>query len=424
MAKKVYHQIDTINNSTSLDWYNLLETLNPSIYTYIDTNNGNYILAWDKEHELVQPLFNSKKLSNFETKHSREYVFGYLGYDAKNEFYLSEKSHNPDFHELPESIFYVPQHIILKKNGALLYYGTDQGFETFKKIKIKPQLNNYTPKPLKLICNTDFNTYKKNIESIHKHLQQGNIYEMNYCLNFTKTNSNLNILESFKQLKANTKAPFSTLFKFNEATILSASPERFITKRHKTILSQPIKGTAPRSADKKIDLDIQNALLNNDKEISENIMIVDLVRNDLSIIADKRSVSVPELCKLYSFETVHQLISTVKAEISAKMTFSEIAKNIFPMGSMTGAPKLSAIQIIESHETFKRNIYSGTIGFIDPMNNMDFNVVIRSIIHNSIKKTISISVGGAITIKSSAKGEYDECLLKLKKIEDSICLDA
>ncbi len=151
-------------------------------------------------------------------------------------------------------------------------------------------------------------------------------------------------------------------------------------------------------------------------------MIVDLVRNDLSKIAEKQSVIVPELCKLYSFETVHQLISTVEAKIPSNLTFSEISKHLFPMGSMTGAPKLSAIQIIENVETFKRNIYSGTVGFLDPVNNMDFNVVIRSIIHNSTKLTTSISVGGAITIKSTAKGEYDECLLKLKKIEESIVI--
>jgi len=412
---KTYHKL-----KFDFDWTDLITTIDSEYYTFIDSNNGNYIFAWDFEDVLILEKFSSAALLEFETNYSKEYLFGYLGYDAKTDFYKSEKSNNPDFHELPESIFYVPKHILLKKNGYLLYYGTTEGHHEFTSIDLKKYSSKKTHHTVKLICNTNFNAYKNNIESIHKHLQKGNIYEMNYCLNFTATDYQINIIESFKNLKQNTKAPFSTLFKFNDTVILSASPERFFTKRDKTILSQPIKGTAPRSSDQETDQKIQHDLLNNKKEIAENIMIVDLVRNDLSRIADKRSVTVPELCKLYSFETVHQLISTVKAQIPSHLTFSEISKHLFPMGSMTGAPKLSAIQIIEDVENFKRNIYSGTIGFIDPINNMDFNVVIRSIIHNFTDKTTSISVGGTITIKSTAKGEYDECLLKLKKIEESI----
>ena len=412
---KTYHPLEH-----DFDWIDLITTINSEQYTFIDSNAGNYIFAWGSEAQLIQETFNSNTLLDFETTYSNQYLFGYLGYDAKTNFYPSEKSSNPDFHKLPESIFYVPKHVVLKKNENLLYFGTEVGFNEFKSINIKTYSSFESAESVKLVCNTNFTDYKKNIESIHNHLQQGNIYEMNYCINFTATHCNLNNIESYKKLKQNTKAPFSTLFKFNDTVVLSASPERFFTKRNKTIISQPIKGTAPRDSDQKTDLQIQNDLLNNQKEISENVMIVDLVRNDLSRIADKQSVSVPELCKLYSFETVHQLISTVKAQIPNNLTFSEISKNLFPMGSMTGAPKLSAIQIIEDVETFKRNIYSGTIGFIDPINNMDFNVVIRSIIHNLSTKTTSISVGGAITIKSTAKGEYDECLLKLKKIEESI----
>jgi len=412
---KTYHKLEF-----DFDWADLITTINSDNYTFIDSNNGDYIFAWGCEDALIQEKFSSDALLEFETNYSKEYLFGYLGYDAKTDFYPSEESNNPDFHELPESIFYIPKHVVLKKNDSLLYFGTETGFNEFKSIEIAKYPSVELAKSVVLICNTNFQDYKKNIALIHNHLQQGNIYEMNYCINFTSANCDLNSIESYKKLKQNTKAPFSTLFKFNDTVILSASPERFITKRDKTILSQPIKGTAPRNSNLEKDVEIQNNLLNNQKEISENIMIVDLVRNDLSRIANKQSVTVPELCKLYSFETVHQLISTVKAQIPNQLTFSEISKHLFPMGSMTGAPKLSAIQIIEDVETFKRNIYSGTIGFIDPINNMDFNVVIRSIIHNSATKTTSISVGGAITIKSTAKGEYDECLLKLKKIEESI----
>ena len=412
---KTYHTLNT-----KIEWIDLLNSIQEEAFTLIDSNDGNKILAWGCEDKIIQKQYNSLLLNKFEQKHSADYIFGYLGYDAKNNFYKSEYSNNPDFHNFPESIFYVPQHILMIKNGSLMYFGTNKGFKQFNEIdSLKYNFTKKT-KRVNLVCKSNYNTYKKNIELIHNHLQRGDIYEINYCLNFSVENCRLNVLETYLKLKKNTKAPFSTFFKFNDTVILSASPERFFTKRNKTIISQPIKGTAPRGTNSIKDKQIQIDLLNNQKEISENIMIVDLVRNDLSTIADKSSVSVPELCKLYSFETVHQLISTVKAQIPKEITFSEIAKHIFPMGSMTGAPKLSAIKIIEGLETFKRNIYSGTIGYIDPLNNMDFNVVIRSIIHNTTLKTVSVSVGGAITIKSTALLEYEECMLKLKKIEESI----
>ena len=145
-------------------------------------------------------------------------------------------------------------------------------------------------------------------------------------------------------------------------------------------------------------------------------MIVDLVRNDMSKIAEKNSVQVPELCKLYTFETVHQLISTVEAKVSKDLNPVDIINALFPMGSMTGAPKIEATKIIDQVENFKRGIYSGSIGFLSPNNSFDFNVVIRSILYNNELKNISISVGSAITIKSIGIQEYEECLLKLKAI--------
>jgi para-aminobenzoate synthetase component 1 len=165
---------------------------------------------------------------------------------------------------------------------------------------------------------------------------------------------------------------------------------------------------------------LKKELKNNPKEIAENVMIVDLVRNDLSRFPRIKSVKTIELCKLYSFDTVHQLISTIKAELKHNVSLYKVTKNLFPMGSMTGAPKISACQIIDEVENFKRGIYSGTVGFISPNNNHDFNVVIRSILFNSNNKTVSVSVGGAITIQSIPEAEFDECLLKLKAINQSI----
>ncbi len=150
---------------------------------------------------------------------------------------------------------------------------------------------------------------------------------------------------------------------------------------------------------------------------SENIMIVDLVRNDLSRTAVKGSVKVEELCQVYSFRQVHQLVSTVVSEVEKTTSPVDILKETFPMGSMTGAPKISAMKIIEEEEETKRGLYSGAVGYFSPTGDFDFNVVIRSILYNKENKYVSFSVGGAITSKSTPEKEYEECLLKAKAMK-------
>ena len=149
-------------------------------------------------------------------------------------------------------------------------------------------------------------------------------------------------------------------------------------------------------------------------------MIVDLVRNDLSKTAKQASVKVEELCGIYSFKQVHQMISTISSEIDQETHFVDVIKSMFPMGSMTGAPKIEAMKLIEKFEKTKRGLYSGAVGYINPQGDFDFNVVIRSILYNFDKKYLSFSVGSAITAKSIAESEYDECLLKTEAIKKAI----
>ena len=211
---------------------------------------------------------------------------------------------------------------------------------------------------------------------------------------------------------------FASLLKIYDKYLVSASPERYIMKTGNTVISQPIKGTAKRSTNKIEDEKLKSQLENDAKERSENIMIVDLVRNDLSKTAINGSVEVEELCKVYSFDQVHQMISTVKSKVSKEIHPVEIIKTTFPMGSMTGAPKISAMQIIENLEETKRGLYSGSVGYFTPEGDFDFNVVIRSILYNASKKYVSYSVGGAITAKSDPLKEYEECLIKAKAMRE------
>jgi para-aminobenzoate synthetase component 1 len=172
--------------------------------------------------------------------------------------------------------------------------------------------------------------------------------------------------------------------------------------------------------EKKQDNLLKQQLFFDEKERSENVMIVDLVRNDFSKIAIKNSVDVEELFGIYTFEQVHQMISTITCNIEQNLSFSEIIKAVFPMGSMTGAPKIAAMELIEQYEPTKRGLFSGAVGYITPKGNFDFNVVIRSILYNSTNKYISIQAGSAITIDCDAEKEYEECLLKAKAMLEAL----
>ena len=304
-----------------------------------------------------------------------------------------------------------------------MYFGENsiaEVAELFTTIK-ENNTNTNLSSSIKLNADTDRETYLENINTIQNLIQQGIFYEINYCVNFHNTFSNFNPYSTYLKLVKNTDAPFSSFFREKENYILSASPERFLRKKGSVLTSQPIKGTAKRGDNAEEDSIILNALQTDEKEISENVMIVDLVRNDLSKIAKKNSVNVDELCEPYTFKTVHQLISTVSCQLKKQISFSDIIQALFPMGSMTGAPKISSILNIHSLESFNRGIYSGSIGYLEPNGNFDFNVVIRTLIANMETKQISCSVGGAITIKSQPINEYEECILKLKAIEKTLC---
>jgi para-aminobenzoate synthetase component 1 len=207
-------------------------------------------------------------------------------------------------------------------------------------------------------------------------------------------------------------APFSAFVKVNGAVIICASPERFIKKAGHQLVSQPIKGTAPRGSTPQEDAALKGGLLNNEKELSENVMITDLVRNDLSKHAARNTVKVDELFGIYSYTQVHQMISTVSAQLNNESDYINAIKDAFPMGSMTGAPKIMAMKLIEQHEQMKRGLYSGALGYIEPNNNYDFNVLIRSIFINSTNNKAQFCVGSAITSDANAEDEYRECLLK------------
>lgn len=354
-------------------------------------------------------------------KKTKDWIFGYLSYDLKNDI-ENVTSTNADELGFPELFFFQPQKLFLFKNNALEVKYIDK-FEVelqqdLKQIDNFKSNNDEVSTSVVIQSRLSQHDYLNKIKHIKAHIYRGDIYEVNFCQEFFAAQSCINPLAVYKKLNKISKPPFAAFLRLEDKYLMSASPERYLKKENNLITSQPIKGTAKRSGNEQEDNALKHALLSSDKERSENIMIVDLVRNDLSKIAQRGSVHVKELCKVYTFDQVHQLISTVTARVDENVNPVEILKSTFPMGSMTGAPKIAAMKIIEAMEVTKRGLYSGALGYFEPNGNFDFNVVIRSILYNEANHYISYSVGGAITSKSDAMAEYNECMLKAKAMRE------
>jgi para-aminobenzoate synthetase component 1 len=265
------------------------------------------------------------------------------------------------------------------------------------------------------------NEYLETVKKIQGHIARGDCYEICFCQEFFAENVEISPVNVFKKLDDLSPNPFSAFYKWEEKYLMCASPERFLKKTKNQIISQPMKGTSKRmSENSRKDEEEKKALLSNEKERAENIMIVDLVRNDLSKICTEGSVMVEEYLKIYSFPQVHQMISTIKGNLRKKTSIADILSATFPMGSMTGAPKKRAMELIEKFERTKRGLFSGTVGYVNPDGDFDFNVVIRSILYNNENKYLSIQAGSAITFKSIAEKEFEECHIKIEAMKKAL----
>ena len=272
--------------------------------------------------------------------------------------------------------------------------------------------------PYPIDCRVLKEEYIRTVNKLKQHIQRGDVYEINYCMEFFSEEIGIDPVGVFMKLNESSQTPFSAFYRMEDKFLLCTSPERFLKKSERKIISQPIKGTAKRGGTVPEDAEIKKNLSQNEKEKSENVMIVDLVRNDLSKTCT--NVSVDELFGVYTFKQWHQMISTVSGEIKDNIHFTDVIKNAFPMGSMTGAPKVRAMELIERYEKTKRGLYSGSVGYISPSGDFDFNVVIRSILYNSSSKYLSFQVGSAITANAVAENEYEECLLKAKGMFEAL----
>lgn len=345
-----------------------------------------------------------------------DHYFGWLTYDLKNELEHLHSAH-PDGLAFAPMQFFRP-HLLLRCVGDALYVLRD---ETDTPGSWEAAFDQALP-VAKSLPRIPFQrrvsdaTYLQNVAAIREHIAAGTVYELNYCMEWFALQAELDPFEVYRQLNERTEAPFSVFLKAEDKYLLSGSPERFLRKAGQHLLSQPIKGTMPRSADPLQDAALRTALQQDEKERAENLMIVDLVRNDLSRSCQAGSVQVPDLLQVYSFRTVHQLISSVVGQLKPEASGVTALRNAFPMGSMTGAPKIKAMELIETLENSKRGLYSGAVGYFTPEVDFDFNVVIRSLQYNAATGYLSLMTGSAITYDSVPERELAECKLKAEAL--------
>ena len=355
-----------------------------------------------------------ERLYNFHTE-KKDFLFGHLCYDLKNELENLQSLHQ-DHIGFPLSFFFQPTHIIhFHKEGVTIssYDQPESVYATITETQL-PQEEEYFSVNIKTRISRE--NYLKKIEKIKYHLLEGDIYELNFCMEFFAEEAQINPLAVFLKLNQLSPMPFASFYKVNHNYLLCCSPERFLKKDGDKLISQPIKGSARRDADSQKDELIKEELRNSEKERAENMMIVDLVRNDLARSSNAGTTTVEEFFGIYTYNHIHQMISTISSQIKDELPFTDAIKNAFPMGSMTGAPKIKAMELIETYEESRRGPFSGAVGFISPNQDFDFNVVIRSVFYNETTNYLSFQTGSAITYDSVAVKEYEECLLKAKAI--------
>jgi len=358
------------------------------------------------------------QLDTFLNLHQSQFIPGFLSYDLKNEIEELQTT-GKDQLEFPETYFFVPA-ITLRWTANQVHIEAEDPVKIYQAIS-DTKIPLAAPIVVQVQSRWTKSEYVKAFEDVQAHIQRGDIYEVNLCQEFYAENADISPLEVYHQLNSLSPTPFSSFFRVGHHFIMCASPERFLAKRQGKLISQPIKGTARRGTSPEEDRQIIADMLRSKKEIAENVMIVDLVRNDLTRSALPGTVEATRLFEIQSFEQVHQMISTITCMQDPKVANVDVFRNTFPAGSMTGAPKIAAMQICDQLEARKRGIYAGSIGYFDTVHDeFDFNVVIRSLLYNKQKRYLSFHTGGAVTNQAAADQEYQECLLKASAILEAL----
>ncbi|MGH1338242.1 MAG: anthranilate synthase component I family protein [Aureispira sp.] len=386
---------------------------------YKDDAYGSYAfllaVGAERQLELRKAKGAFEALRTF-AQENKDWLFGYLSYELKDavEDLSSENIATQNF---PLLHFFSPTYLfLLQENGVLEIESKEAPVEQIWE-EIQVQLLPTTAwEEIDLTPRMSKTAYLEAVEAIQEHIVAGDVYELNFCQEFFAEECRLSPSTAFRRLNAIAQTPFAAYYQRQEQYLLCGSPERFLCKRGQQLTAQPIKGTIHRGQTAKEDQALRQQLRASKKDQAENVMIVDLMRNDLTKVCTTGTINVEELFGVYSFERVSQMISTVTGILQPQRHWTEALKATFPIGSMTGAPKVSSLQLIEHYETTTRGLYAGTVGYVTPTGNFDFNVVIRSLLYDAKREYLSCQVGGAIVYDSEPKAEYEECLLKAQTV--------
>lgn len=352
-----------------------------------------------------------------------DWVFGGFSYDFKNHWWnLSSEN---KFGEWPSAFFFVPRILVIisRQNPEEVIVKLDEEDLSLWNMLLSEEWDIEEVSEIDFKSDVNNEKYLEKVHEIKKDIKNGEYYELNYCIRFEAERKVIHPPSVFNELNRVSPNPFSAYIRWDNLYAMCSSPERFLIKKEQKLLSQPMKGTSRRFDDPKKDLESRQKLMDSIKDKAENVMIVDLVRNDLSRNCIAGTVVVDELCEVYSFPHVHQMISTVSGKLETENDGIKALLDSFPMGSMTGAPKMRVIEKIEEIETCSRDLYSGSVGYIEPNGDFDFNVMIRTLFYNEKNQKLVYNAGGAITSDSLPEEEYEEVLLKaeiLKKLFNAI----
>lgn len=354
-------------------------------------------------------------------KSTHDWMFGWIGYDARHAIHhFSGENLEPS--SMPTVLLIRPMHVARIQNDSPTMLKGEWKAAWNHWLTVDSAASDHTNhwEGVELMPSISEDEYRIHANDLLHHIQMGNVYEANYCIDFNAQCTLRDPESTWKKLNALTQAPFAGYAQCGPWHLLCASPERYLKREGNRVISQPIKGTKRRGASTEDDERLMADLQTSRKERAENVMIVDLVRNDLARCAKRGTVHVDELFGVHTFPTVHHLVSTISCEVDESCSFVDLVQATFPMGSMTGAPKISAMEWIGHNERTSRGLYSGTLGYIEPNGDFDFNVVIRSIQYDDISKSTTCNVGGAITALSNIESEFEECKLKAAAVLNAL----
>ncbi|HLO82931.1 MAG TPA: anthranilate synthase component I family protein [Chitinophagaceae bacterium] len=345
-----------------------------------------------------------------------DWIFGHFGYDLKNEIEELRSDH-PDPIGFPDSFLFVPEYVVIVEESSVSIGSLQQDHDAvFNEISAAEPVR-FSGNQVEVKQRISRDEYISSVQKLQEHIHRGDCYEINFCQEFYAEHATIDPAATYHALSGISPNPFSVFYRWGSRYLLCASPERFLTRQGNRLLSQPIKGTIARDIEDPVrDLELKNELSQSLKDKTENVMIVDLVRNDLSRVCNEGTVEVNEMFGIYAFPQVYQMVSTVSGELKENMGLVDILRACFPMGSMTGAPKRKVLELIERYERTKRGIFSGSVGYITPGKDFDFNVVIRSIMYNEADHYLQFMAGSGITASSDPVQEYEECMLKASAI--------